>query len=86
MVRTQYRLKRDLDWVTKRLLHPILMAQASTLEGANWREIFPAETFEMARPAALNDDDWARAFTIVSACRTANGASKPPRPRSLHDL
>jgi Glycosyltransferase 61 len=59
MVRAQYRLKRDLDWVTKRLLHPILMAQASPLEGANWREIFPAETFEMARPAALNDDDWA---------------------------
>jgi capsular polysaccharide biosynthesis protein len=35
------------------------MAQASTLKGANWREIFPAERFEMARPAALNDNDWA---------------------------
>jgi capsular polysaccharide biosynthesis protein len=59
MVRAQRRLKRDLDWVTKRLLRSIPMAQASTLEGANWREIFPAETFEMARPAALNDNDWA---------------------------
>jgi hypothetical protein len=49
MVRAQHRLKRDLNWVTKRLLRRIPMAQASTLEGANWREIFPAETFEMAR-------------------------------------
>src|SRR5262249_13262103 len=34
-------------------------AEASTVGGANGREIFPAEPFEMARPAALNDNDWA---------------------------
>jgi hypothetical protein len=58
-VRAEYRLKLEFDWITKRLLHRIPMAHASTLEGANWREIFPAEPFEMARPAALNDNDWA---------------------------
>jgi hypothetical protein len=59
LVRAQRRLKRELDWITKRLLRPIPMTQGSTLEGANWREIFPAEHFEMGRPAALNDIDWA---------------------------
>jgi len=56
--RVNRRLKRDFNWVSRRLLHPVPMAHAADMPHANFREIFPAEPFDMIRPDGFNDTDW----------------------------
>lgn len=56
--RVDRRLRRDLNWVTRRLLHPVAMKQAEDMPDAGFRVVFPAEPFDMTRPEGFSDTDW----------------------------
>ncbi len=57
--RAMRRINRDLNWITRRLLSPAPMVYAENLDGAGFREVFPAEHYDMPRPDGLEDADWA---------------------------
>lgn len=58
LTRVQRRLMRDYGWMSRRLLNPVKTRHAKDIADANWRELFPAEKVNIARPPALNDTDW----------------------------
>lgn len=58
LTRVQRRLMRDYGWMSRRLFKPVKVKHAKDIADSGWREVFPAETVNIARPAALNDTDW----------------------------
>lgn len=57
--RAARRVSRDINWVTRRLLNPTPMVRAENINGAGFREIFPAEHYDMPRPPGFEGADWA---------------------------